>query len=350
MIIAQDENKFYNAVNLIAGGDYFKIKRWRETEASWQEVWERHRAAAIDPERQWEQLAASGISLRLADDRLFPTLLREIPHPPFGLYLKGELNTADWSAIAIVGTRRAAPAGKTVAEKLAAALAAHRITIVSGLAFGIDAAAHRGALAAGGRTVGVLACGLDRVYPEEHAGLAEKILQAGGALVSEYPIGALTFPVRFLERNRIISGLSRGTVVVEAPVRSGALATARFAVEQNRDVFVVPGAVNNKNYEGSLELLKQGAALVTCADDILNAFPDWQTTAPLLPAAAGGARPPLADPAEEKIFAALEIAVAPLSLDGLTEISKLELHLVTRALTALVIREVVRENNGKYYI
>ena len=175
-------------------------------------------------------------------------------------------------AIAIVGTRRATPDGKSTARRFAAELARAGIVIVSGLAFGVDAAAHEGCLDAEGKTVAVLACGLANIYPRNNEPLAKKILAQGGAIISEYPPDMPAYPSRFLERNRIVSGLSKGTLVIEAPERSGSLATARFALEQNRDVFVVPGPIAHPNFKGSHALIRQGAELVTTPEDILESY------------------------------------------------------------------------------
>ena len=204
----------------------------------------------------------------------FPSLLREIPDAPRKLYYLGA-PLGDEQKIAIVGTRKASLSGLGYAKKFATELAQAGLTIVSGLALGIDSAAHEGALAAGGKTIAVLACGLDTVYPPQNRKLAKKIIDSGGTLVSEYEPGQRAYPANFLARNRIVSGLSLGVLAVEAPERSGTLATCRFAVEQNRDVFVIPGALNNPNYVGSNALIKIGAALVTEPRDILEPLGLW---------------------------------------------------------------------------
>ena len=208
----------------------------------------------------------------LKDATHFPRPLAEIPNPPRGIFFSGHVPPENALVVAIVGTRRATPVGKSLARNFARALARHGIAIVSGLAFGIDAAAHEGALDARGPTLAVLPCGLDRIYPRSHEALARKILENGGALISEYPPGTEALPYRFLERNRIVSGLARGTLIIEAPERSGALVTARLAAEQGRDCFVVPGPVTHPNFMGSHQLIRKGAELVTCPEDILEAW------------------------------------------------------------------------------
>ena len=174
--------------------------------------------------------------------------------------------------IAIVGTRRATPEGKIIAKRFARELTSYGIPIASGLAFGIDAAAHEECVATGGATIAVLAGGLDAIYPGSNAALAQKILARHGCIISEYPLGSPPLPYRFLERNRIISGISRGTLVVEAPENSGSLATARYALEANREVFVVPGSTLHPNFKGSHRLIRQGAELVTTPEEIFEAY------------------------------------------------------------------------------
>jgi len=199
----------------------------------------------------------------------YPRLLREIHDPPPVLYVKGTLLPEDEAAVAIVGTRAATPYGLDVAERLAEELARCGITVVSGLAEGIDRAAHEGALKAGGRTIAVVGHGLDTIYPRQHRELAERIMQSG-CVLSEFSIGMPPLKENFPQRNRIISGLSLGTLVVEAPVRSGALITARTAMEQGREVFAVPGPVSSPKSEGTHALIKDGAKLVCKVQDILE--------------------------------------------------------------------------------
>ena len=199
----------------------------------------------------------------------YPRLLAEIHAPPPVLYMKGTLLPEDEAAVAIVGTRGATPYGLEVAGVLAGELARSGITVVSGLAEGIDAAAHEGALKAGGRTIAVVGHGLDRVYPPQHATLAARVAESG-CILSEFSAGMPPLKENFPRRNRIISGLSLGTVVVEAPVKSGALITARFAMEQGREVFAVPGPAFSRQSHGAHALLQDGAKLVCRVEDILE--------------------------------------------------------------------------------
>jgi DNA processing protein len=223
----------------------------------------------IDPEVELALTAQHGVNLHTLDDPLYPPLLRQIHDPPPLLYARGALHPADERAIAIVGSRRATAYGQRVAEKLARSLARAGLTVVSGLARGIDAAAHRGALAAGGRTLAVLANGLAQVYPPEHEDLAAQIAGAG-AVLSEMPMRQDPLAGLFPQRNRIISGLSLGVVIVEAAPKSGSLVTAAHAVEQNREVFAIPGPIDSLASRGPHQLIRDGARLVETVDDILE--------------------------------------------------------------------------------
>jgi DNA processing protein len=225
-----------------------------------------------------ERCAGDGIAILTFGDPGYPASLREIPSPPLVLYRAGRPFPED-PAVAIVGSRAPTPAGKEFARQLSGDLAGSGWTIVSGMARGIDAAAHEGALGAGGPTVAVLGCGADVVYPPEHGELRERILR-NGAILSEYPPGTLPMPHRFPARNRIVSGLSRGVVVAEAPERSGALITARVALEQGREVLVVPGNPWFAHTAGSNRLLREGAAPVCSADDVAGALAPGGVRAP----------------------------------------------------------------------
>jgi len=223
----------------------------------------------IDPDADLEGLARQNVRALTWDDADYPALLKEIDDPPPVLYMRGELTPSDEWAVSVVGTRRPTPYGRQVAEEISYQLASSRICIVSGLARGVDAIAHRAALQAGGRTVGVLACGLDTTYPPEHAKLAREIAESG-ALVSEYPLGVLPRGDYFPRRNRIMSGMSLGVLIVEGDVKSGAMITAKFATEQNREVFAVPGSIFSPQSRGTNDLIQDGAKLVRSVDDVLE--------------------------------------------------------------------------------
>jgi len=203
------------------------------------------------------------------DDARYPPLLREISDPPMLLYLQGDASLLSQWQLAIVGSRSPTPSGRNTAYDFARYLAAGGLTVTSGLATGIDGAAHKGALAAGGTTLAVVATGLDRVYPAQHRELAHQIV-AQGAIVSEFPLGTSPRPELFPRRNRIISGLSLGTLIVEAALKSGSLITARMAMEQAREVFAIPGSIHNPLSRGCHQLIREGAKLVETADDILE--------------------------------------------------------------------------------
>ena len=225
--------------------------------------------AKIDPDAEIERLAKHNVTALTRHDPAYPTRLKEIYDLPPVLYVRGELTAADEWCVAVVGTRRPTPYGRQVAEELSYRLAQNSICIVSGLARGIDSIAHRGALEAGGRTVAVLACGLDIVYPPEHAKLALEISERG-ALVSDYPLGTQPRGEFFPRRNRIMSGLSMAVLVVEGDFKSGAMITANLAAEQGRDVFAVPGSIFSVQSRGTNSLIQDGAKLVQRVEDVLE--------------------------------------------------------------------------------
>ncbi|HKZ51255.1 MAG TPA: DNA-processing protein DprA [Dehalococcoidia bacterium] len=227
------------------------------------------RRPKISPPAEMEGLARLQIQALTWHDPRYPRRLKEIYDLPPLLYVRGQLTEADEWAVAVVGTRRPTPYGRQAAEELSHGLARSGVTVISGLARGIDAIAHRAALDAGGRTIAVLACGLDRVYPAEHARLALEIAQRG-ALVSDYPLDTQPRGEYFPRRNRIMSGLSLGVLVVEGDVKSGAMITAGLALEQNREVFAVPGSIFSPQSRGTHALIRDGAKLVQRTEDILE--------------------------------------------------------------------------------
>ncbi|HJZ56565.1 MAG TPA: DNA-processing protein DprA [Gemmataceae bacterium] len=244
----------------------------------------------VDVEPELRLLEAHGVRPVPLGFPGYPAPLAGLSNPPPLLYFRGELTEAGAGAVAIVGSRSCTAYGKRVAEQIARGLVRAGLTVVSGLARGIDGAAHRGALDAGGRTVAVLAGGLSEIYPPEHADLAAEIAAGRGCLVSETPMTVAPQPGMFPARNRIISGLSRAVVVIEANAKSGALITARHALEQGREVFAVPGNVDSPASAGCLELLRHGATLVRSADDVLDDLKGIATAEyPTTPAS--GARP-----------------------------------------------------------
>lgn len=278
----------------------------------------------------------------------YPRLLKEIPNPPPKIYVMGEL-PRNRPSVAIVGTRKATAEGRELARKWARQLAASGAVVVSGLAMGIDAAAHEGALEAGGITVAVLACGLDSIYPRQNEKLAKRILESGGAIISEYPEGTPSYPDQFLARNRIVSGLSVAVIVVEAPERSGSLATARLAAEQGREVFVAPGSVNNFNYRGSHKLIRDGARLAGSVEDILEDLgmkipnPKLQITNKLQ-------TKNIKDKSQLFIYRTVQKAGEPLSIDKIIKLTKLEPQTVNQAMAFLTIAGIIKETEKGYTV
>lgn len=221
-------------------------------------------------DQQFERADKVGAELITVWDDRYPELLRQIYDPPTFIWVRGDLREVDQRAIAIIGTRRATDYGRRIAHDFASELAGRGFTIVSGMAYGIDAAAHRGAMAAGGRTIAVLGSGVDRIYPAEHLNLANQIIEHG-ALISEFPLGAAPDAPNFPRRNRIVSGLTLGVLVVEAHEKGGALITARLAIEQNREVFAIPGSLYSAAGAGCNRLIQRGhAKLVLNVDDIIS--------------------------------------------------------------------------------
>ncbi|MHB9110095.1 MAG: DNA-processing protein DprA [Armatimonadota bacterium] len=328
-------------------------------------------AANGDLAGELERLERLGIRVIGLHDDAYPARLRTIYDPPAVLFVKGTLLPEDSRAIAIVGSRRASPYGRHVAAELAAGLAGHGFTVVSGLALGADAAAHEGTLRAGGRTLAVLGGGVDIIYPPEHAGLYGRIA-ASGAVISEAPPGAPSTKSSFPIRNRIISGLSVGVVVVEAPEKSGALITATHALEQGREVFAVPGSVNSAQSRGSHKLLRDGAHLVESVEDILEeinliipatprkidplAGPKWDALAeeetprepahPTPPAVIAPA--PALPPEEDALYRLLSVNAK--HIDVLIEESGLPPAQVNAALLVLELKGLIQRRPGNHYI
>ncbi|MDW7739860.1 MAG: DNA-processing protein DprA [Bacillota bacterium] len=297
----------------------------------------------IDPEQKWQELCVSGISCISTASPAYPTLLKQVVNPPAILYYIGSLKQITQPAVAIVGSRRCTFYGKEVAHKLAAELAASNITVVSGMALGIDTAAHKGALENSGYTAAVLGCGLDQCYPRSNQDLMQEIA-THGVVFSEFPYGAKPLPGNFPQRNRIISGLTLGTVVVEATAKSGSLITANFAVEQNREVFAVPGNVGSPYSRGSHHLIKEGAKLVETVDDILselylNREVDEQLSIEPI-------RPKLGD-VEKKLLAI--IPYQPIHIDDLVRISLASPAEVSTLLLSLELKKYIRQTPGKYF-
>ncbi len=296
----------------------------------------------VDLGRVWERIQSWGIQVMTWEDELYPRRLKEIDQPPPVLYIRGEILDEDSWSVAIVGTRNITVYGRQVTEELAAYLAQHGITVVSGLARGVDGVAHDACLKAGGRTIAVLGSGVDRVYPPEHQHLADRIRESG-ALISDYPPGTPPDSTNFPPRNRIISGLSLATIVVEAGVTSGALITATFAAEQGRDVLAVPGNINAPQSRGTNRLIQQGARPLLKPEDVIDALQlelvsEHHEARTVLPA----------EPLEACILQVL--SSQPLHVDEIGEQTGLSIEKVSATLTLMELKGMVRQVGGMNYV
>ncbi len=306
-------------------------------------------------ERELSTLERLRLSVVTVQDAAYPARLKAIYDPPPLLYVSGTLTEADGYAVAIVGSRRATPAGRALTEQLSGDLASAGLTIVSGLARGIDAAAHRGALEVKGRTVAVLGCGIDRTYPPEHQALRRQI-EANGAVLTEFPLGASPHGYHFPRRNRIISGMCLGVMVTEAALGSGSLITARLAADQGREVFAVPGSVNAETSRGPNGLIKQGAKLVETVEDVIEEFlslveaPFQTRLRDYLDARAGTQvkTPPRLGPEEASICELL--SAEPTHVDEIIEKSGLPPATVNGLLLALELKGALRQLPGQFCI
>jgi DNA processing protein len=297
------------------------------------------------------RLQAARMTVLTIVDPHYPQSLRWIPDPPLVLYTRGTLRQEDSLAVAVVGSRRPSNYGKLMAQRLSTELVQHGFTVVSGLARGIDSLAHQGALQAGGRTVAVLGSGMNVIYPPENRRLCETISDTG-VVMSEFPLDTKPDRWNFPRRNRIISGLALGTLVVEAAANSGALHTARHALEQGREVFAVPGRIDVPNSRGTHSLIKQGAKLVEGINDILAEFPE------AVQASACQQQSALTCPAKPQTTADLSAEEAQLlaliqpeetHIDALIQASQLPAHVVASILVTLELRGLIRQFPGKFF-
>lgn len=293
-------------------------------------------------ETEMKSAAECGVAIVTLFDSNYPAELKEIFDPPIVLYVKGRLPSAENPKIAVVGSRMASAYGMRMAKSISKDLAAAGVVVVSGMALGIDAAAHQGALEGGGVTLAVLGSGIGKLYPPENRKLADEIAK-NGAIISEHPMDEDPFPGHFPRRNRIISGLSRGVLVVEAREKSGALITADAALAEGRDVYAVPGNVDSAKSAGTNKLLKQGAKLVTCADDILEELGIHKTSAP---------SPVSSDvqltEGESQLLSFLD--GEPLHVDELIEQSGFSAQAAVSTLSLMELKGVVKQLPGKHFI
>ncbi len=299
----------------------------------------------INPDEAMEKLEKENIKAIAIGDKLYPKLLKEICNPPILLYYKGQLPENEEFNLAVVGSRKYSSYGQMAVERIVEDLAKNNLTIVSGLALGIDALAHNAALKAPGRTIAVLGSGLDKqsIYPSSNRFLADKIIDSGGAVISEFSVGSPPLKHHFPQRNRVISGLSLGTLVIEASIKSGSLITARFALEQNREVFAVPGSIYSPNSDGANDLIKKGAKVSTCAADIMEALDLAQVSAyidnkKIIPET----------PEEENLLSYME--KEPVHINDLIRLTKLDTNIINSTLTIMEMKGMIRNIGNMQYV
>ncbi len=355
------DKRFWVGFNLVKGIGAVRLRSlltyfgsleeaWNATPVEWQEAGLSPKLAesltsvraTVNLDRLWDQIEKQGITVLTWEDDDYPPRLKQIEHPPPVLYLRGQLTLDDQFAVAIVGARRITPYGRQVTDELASHLASQGITVISGLARGVDAMAHTAALRAGGRTLAVLGCGVDKIYPPEHAPLAEKIIHQG-ALLSDYPPGTPPDAANFPPRNRLISGLSMAVVVVEAGETSGALLTAHFAAEQGREVFAVPGSIYAPQSKGANKLIQNGAHPLLSPQDLLQALDltragEYKAARKALPA----------DAVEAQVLAVL--GPEPKHVDEIGRQMGLPIEKVSATLILMEIKGLVRQVGGMHYV
>jgi DNA processing protein len=298
--------------------------------------------ANVDLEKLWARIEAQGIKILTWEDEVYPQRLKEIDQPPPVLYFRGDYLPDDLFAVAIVGTRRVTAYGRQITEELAGYLASNGITIISGLARGVDGIAHQTALKAGGRTIAVLGSGVDKIYPPEHRALAENMIQRG-AIVSDYPPGTPPDAANFPPRNRIVSGLSLAVVVIEAGETSGALITAEFAAEQGREVFAVPGSILAPQSKGTNRLIQNGALPLLSVNDLMQALNltrmgEQKAARKTLPS----------DETEARLMAVL--SDEPLHVDEIRNQTELPIEKVSATLALMELKGMVRQVGGMNYV
>jgi DNA processing protein len=357
----EDQRRYWVGFNLVKGIGAVRFRAlldyFGDAERAWQAPAEALREAGLSQklvehflkvraedvlDQTWERIQALGIEVLTWEDAAYPRRLKEIDQPPPVLYLRGALRPEDEWAVGVVGTRRTTPYGRQVADQIVRVLAGSGVTVVSGLARGIDAIAHQAALEAGGRTLAVLGSGVDIVYPPENARLAERIC-ANGALLSDYPPGTQPEGVNFPPRNRIISGLSLAVVIVEAGQTSGALITASFAAEQGRDVFAVPGNITAPQSWGTNRLIRDGATPLLEPQDVLETLNltqvvEQRTARVVLPA----------DATEAQLYQML--GLEPLHVDEIRARTDLPIEMVSGTLAMMELKGLVRRVGNMQYV
>ncbi|MFH1769802.1 MAG: DNA-processing protein DprA [Parcubacteria group bacterium] len=367
MIPDRDNLKYLNAINIVVDGNVLALERINSAfDGDWEGAWSadlssfirdavgregsftscdrerrRNRQRRLNIESEWQYLERDGIDMITILDKDYPTSLRSIHNPPFLLYVRGSRKALQSESFAVVGTRLVSDYGKQATEHIVGPVSRAGLTIVSGLAYGIDAIAHKTALDEGGLTVAVLATYIaDRsICPRVNFALAQRIIKQGGALISEFPRGYQTQRFSFPQRNRIVSGLSRGVLVVEGSFKSGTMLTAKHAIDQNRDVFAVPGSIFKKNSQGTNWLINRGAKLVTSSEDILEDYGLIQEQKQL------EVEPE--DENEKKILAVIK--QNSLTADEIVRETGLSTSIVSATLMIMEMDKKVRNtNDGKY--
>jgi len=356
-----DEKKYWVGFNLIKGIGAVRmqglIAYFGDLESAWQaspvdlagaglglKLIERVVQARdnVDLDKVWEKIEKQGIKILTWQDEAYPQRLKEIDQPPPVLYIRGDYLPDDLFAVAIVGTRRVTPYGRQITEELSSFLAANGLTVISGLARGVDAIAHQAALKAGGRTIAVLGSGVDKIYPPEHRVLAEQMMECG-AIISDYAPGTPPDASNFPPRNRIISGLSLAVVVIEAGETSGALITAEFAAEQGREVFAVPGSILAPQSKGTNKLIQKGALPLLSVNDLMQALDitrvgEQKAARKIMPS----------DATEAKLLGVL--GNEPLHVDEIRNQAELPIEKVSAALALMELKGMVRQVGGMNYV
>ncbi len=354
--------KYWLGFNLVKGIGPAKVRAlldhfgtlgaaWTATEYQLQQIGLDKRAintflktrAQLDLDVEMARIEKANVELITWDSDNYPAYLQEIAKPPHLLYVHGRLIETDQWAVAVVGTRRLTAYGRQITKDLVAGLVRNNITVVSGLARGIDAIAHKTAVEMNGRTIGVLGSGLDCIYPAEHRDLAKAIIDGRGAIISEYGLGIRPEAKNFPPRNRIISGLSLGVIVVEAGERSGALITSNFALEQDREVFAVPGNINSPASKGPHKLIQQGAKLITSVDDVLEELKlqmvtEYTAVQLALPET------------NEEIALYAHLSAQPVHVDDLSRETGLASNTVSSTLTMMELKGIVNQVGGMNYV
>lgn len=298
----------------------------------------------INPDEEIDLMNKENVLAITLLDYNYPKNLKEIFNPPPILYYRGSIEFLNYNCLAVVGTRKFTSYGKQITEEIVSQLAKNNITIISGLALGIDVIAHKACLDASGHTIAVLGSGANSqcVFPSSNRYIADKIINSGGAIISEYPVGINPTKFTFPMRNRIVSGLSKAVLVIEAPRSSGSLITAKYALDQNRDIFAIPGNITNHNSEGTNNLIKDGAKLVSNAADIIQelkiqtVFDDIKFE-------------PKIDNEEEKIVLNI-LSREPFHIDKIKKLSKLNINVLLSTLTMMEIKGLIKDVGGKNYI